>query len=194
MGIGKQAGYAALQGAAIGVGFDIAQKLWNGEEIKGKEVVETALITGADFGVKAAAAGALKVGVEKNIIKVIPKGTPVSTISNIAFIAIEDAKALGKMVNGKSFYRRNAKTKPQLETCMHCGKPIEQTKHKRQKKFCSDKCRNSWWSANPQNRRPKKLYSHICAYCGTAFQSDRTKSKYCSVKCFADARRKENII
>lgn len=105
MGIGKQAGYAALQGAAIGVGFDIAQKLWNGEEIKGEEVVETALITGADFGVKAAAAGALKVGVEKNIIKVIPKGTPASTISNIAFIAIEDAKALGKMVNGELSFK-----------------------------------------------------------------------------------------
>ena len=25
----------------------------------------------------------------------------------------------------KSFYRRNVKTKPQLETYMHCGKPIE---------------------------------------------------------------------
>ena len=28
IGIGKQAGYAALQGAVIGVGFDVAQKLW----------------------------------------------------------------------------------------------------------------------------------------------------------------------
>lgn len=31
-------------------------------------------------------------------------------------------------------------------------------------------------------------------YCGIAFQSDRAKSKYCTVKCFADARRKENRI
>lgn len=67
IGIGKQAGYAALQGAAIGVGFDVAAKLWNGEEIKGEEVVETALKSGADFGIKAAAAGALKAGVEKGI-------------------------------------------------------------------------------------------------------------------------------
>lgn len=28
IGIGKQAGYTALQGAAIGVGFDVAQKLY----------------------------------------------------------------------------------------------------------------------------------------------------------------------
>lgn len=101
IGIGKQAGYAALQGAAIGVGFDVAQKLWNGEEIKGEEVIETALVSGADFGVKAAAAGAIKVGVEKQIIKVIPKGTPASTIANIVFVAVEDAKVVGKMMTGE---------------------------------------------------------------------------------------------
>lgn len=101
IGIGKQAGYAALQGAAVGVGFDVAQKLWNGEEIKAEEVVETAIVSGADFGVKAAAAGALKVGVEKEIIKVIPKGTPAGTIANIAYVAVEDVKVLGKMATGE---------------------------------------------------------------------------------------------
>lgn len=101
IGIGKQAGYAALQGAAIGVGFDVAQKLWNGESVNADEVVETAIVSGADFGVKAAAAGALKVGVEKDIIKVIPKGTPAGTIANIAFVAVEDAKVLGKMATGE---------------------------------------------------------------------------------------------
>ncbi len=100
IGIGKQAGYAALQGAAIGVGFDVAQKLWNGEEIEADEVVETAIVSGADFGLKAAAAGALKVGVEKEIITVIPKGTPASTCANIAFVAIEDVKIVGKMATG----------------------------------------------------------------------------------------------
>lgn len=99
-GIGKQAGFAALQGAAIGVGFDIAHKLWNGEEVKGEEVVQTALISGADFGVKAAAAGALKVGVEKEIIKTIPKGTPASTLADIAFVAIENAKVCWKVIKG----------------------------------------------------------------------------------------------
>lgn len=101
IGIGKQAGYAALQGAAIGVGFDVAQKLWNGESIDADEVVETAIVSGADFGVKAAAAGALKVGVEKEIIKVIPKGTPAGRIANIAYVAIEDVKVLGKMAAGE---------------------------------------------------------------------------------------------
>ena len=101
IGIGKQTGQAALMGAAIGVGFDVAQKVWNGEEIKGEELVETAILSGADFGVKAAAAGALKVGVEKGIVKAIPKGTPAGTCANIAHVAIENAKIIGKMATGE---------------------------------------------------------------------------------------------
>lgn len=101
IGIGKQAGQAALMGAAIGVGMDVAQKVWNGEEIEGGELVETALTSGADFAVKTAAAGALKVGVEKGVIKAIPKGTPAGTVANIAHIAIEDVKIVGKMATGE---------------------------------------------------------------------------------------------
>jgi len=101
IGIGKQAGQAALMGAAIGIGFDVAQKVWNGEEIKGEELVETAIASGADFGIKAAAAGALKVGVEKGIIKAIPKGTPAGTIANITHVAIENVKIVGKMATGE---------------------------------------------------------------------------------------------
>lgn len=101
LGIGKQAGYAALQGAAIGIGFDVANKLWKGEEIEGEEIVETALASGTDFGVKAATAGAIKVGVEKELITVIPKGTPAGTIADIAFVAVEDAKVVGKMMSGE---------------------------------------------------------------------------------------------
>ena len=99
--MGKQAGYAALQGAAIGVGFDIAQKIWTGEEIKGEEVVEKAISSGADFGVKAAVTGALKVGSEKQLLSFAPKGTPVGRFANIAHVAIEDVKIIGKMVTGE---------------------------------------------------------------------------------------------
>lgn len=101
MGIGKQAAVAGLQGAAIGAGMNVASKLINGEEIDGGEVVEAALKTGADFGVKSAAAGALKVGVEKDIISFIPKGTSASTLANVAFVAVEDAKVLAKMAEGE---------------------------------------------------------------------------------------------
>ena len=100
-GIGKQAGYAALQGAVIGTGLDLAQKICDGEEIEADEVIQKALESGGDFGAKAAMAGALKVGVEKEIIKGIPKGTPASTFANIAYVAVENIKILGKIATGE---------------------------------------------------------------------------------------------
>lgn len=101
IGIGKQVGYAAIQGVAIGAGMKLATKVWNGEEIKAEEVVEQALVSGADFGLKAATAGALKVSVEKGIVKAIPKGTPAGTIANIAYVAVENVKVLGKVATGE---------------------------------------------------------------------------------------------
>ncbi|KYH31392.1 hypothetical protein CLTEP_23880 [Clostridium tepidiprofundi DSM 19306] len=101
MGIGKQAGQVALMGAAIGVGFNVAQKVWEGETIEKEEIIETALESGADFGIKAATAGAIKVGAEKGLISVIPKGTPAGTIANIAHVGIENVKVVGKIATGE---------------------------------------------------------------------------------------------
>lgn len=100
-GIANKAGMAAVYGAAIGAGFEMAQKTWNGEKIDGGEVVEKAVKTGADFGIKAAVSGALKVAVEKGIIKCIPKGTPAQVIANIVYIGVENVKVIYQMAVGK---------------------------------------------------------------------------------------------
>lgn len=100
-GIGKQAGQAALLGAAIGAGTEIAEKLYHGEKIEVKEVAKKAFEGGADFGAKAAIAGAIKAGAEKGIIKCIPKGTPAGQIANVVFVAVEDAKILYKYHKGE---------------------------------------------------------------------------------------------
>lgn len=99
--IGVQAGQAALYGAAIGAGMNVVQKVWNGEKIDGMEIAEDAFKSGADFGIKAAAAGALKAGAEKGIVTIIPKGTPAATIANVVHVAVEDIKVLGKVVTGE---------------------------------------------------------------------------------------------
>lgn len=78
----------------------IATKVWNGEPIDGEEVVETAIVSGVDFGIKTATAGALKAASEKGILKVIPKGTKGSTFANIAFVKIENIKVLDKVTTG----------------------------------------------------------------------------------------------
>ncbi len=101
IGIGKQSGQAAIMGAAVSVGIDVAQKAWNGEEIKGEELVETAIISGADIGIKTVAAGALKVAAEKGVISLIPKGTPAGTIASIVHITVENAKIAYKIATGE---------------------------------------------------------------------------------------------
>lgn len=100
-GIAKQARSAALQGAAIGAGIDVAEKLFTGKDIKSKDVLKTALKSGADSGAKAALAGALKVASEKGVIRLIPKGTPVGVFANIACIAVENIKIIAKIANGE---------------------------------------------------------------------------------------------
>lgn len=100
-GIGKQVCQASLQGAAIGAGMNIVGKVWNGEPIDGEEVVKDAIVSGADFGVKAATAGALKTAVEYDVIDILPKDTPGSTYANIAFVAVENIKVVGKVATGE---------------------------------------------------------------------------------------------
>ena len=101
IGIGKQTAGAAVMGAALGAGIEIAQKMWKGEDIHAKEVGKAALEAGADTGAKAALTGALKVGAEKGILKIIPKGTSVGACANIAFVAVENIKILKQLTDGK---------------------------------------------------------------------------------------------
>lgn len=121
IGVGKQAGQAAIMGAAVGVGFDVAQKVWKGEEIKGEELIEAAVVSGADFGIKAAAAGALKVGAEKGIIHMIPKGTPAGTIANIAHVAVENVKVMGKMATGELTFKEGMEKMEQTTVATVAG-------------------------------------------------------------------------
>jgi hypothetical protein len=101
LGIGKRAGQAALTGAAIGLAADVTEKLLNGDEIDSAEVAEAAIKSGADFGVKTAASGALKFCAERGIINIIPKGTPAGTIVNIAHVAVENTKVMFKVASGE---------------------------------------------------------------------------------------------
>ncbi len=99
--IGKQAGNAGVKAALLSTGIGLVSKMAKGEEIESDEVVKTALVTGSDTCVKAAAGGALKVASEKGILSILPPGTPAGTIANIACVGIEDAKILLKVAKGE---------------------------------------------------------------------------------------------
>lgn len=99
--IGRNAGMAGMQAAAITTGFALAEQVVKGEGIDVEKTVELAIETGADSGIKAATTGAVKVGVEKGIISIIPKGTPAGTIANVVCVSIENVKILYKAAKGE---------------------------------------------------------------------------------------------
>ena len=99
--VGKKAAFAGVQSAALATGFQIAAKLAADEPIDTEEVVSTALKTGADSGVKSAAAGAVKVASERGMIRLMPKGTPMGTIVNVVCVAVENVKILARVAKGE---------------------------------------------------------------------------------------------
>lgn len=81
---------------------------------------------------------------------------------------------------------------PPKNCCLRCGEPLVQTPHKREKKFCSDKCRMKWWNEHRIAINKKAVYTFTCPQCGKEFESYGNKSrKYCSRDCYAEARRKK---
>lgn len=88
----------------------------------------------------------------------------------------------------KSWMRRHPLEDEDGDRCLQCGTPLRQTPGRRQKKYCSDRCRMTWWSAHPEMR--KGGYRHICLVCGKKFVNSRKVASYCSRVCFARARTK----
>lgn len=99
--VGKKAALAGVQGAALATGFHLVSKLAADEPIETEEVVAVALESGVDTGIKSATAGAIKVASEKEMIRILPKGTPMGTIVNIACVSIENVKILARVAKGE---------------------------------------------------------------------------------------------
>lgn len=104
------------------------------------------------------------------------------------------AHELGLPINTvKSFLRRHQKFDvPESEySCQNCGIPIEQIPQRKQKKFCSDKCRMIWWNSHKSKITKKSEIKVICGFCSKEFMSYPSKHrKYCSYSCSIEARRK----
>lgn len=93
----------------------------------------------------------------------------------------------------KSFCRRNAqRTKQERQNistqehrCLYCGVPVTQNAGRKEKKFCSDKCRNKWWNAHLDKVDRRAIREVNCANCGRTFSVyGRAERKYCSHDCY----------
>ena len=96
----------------------------------------------------------------------------------------------------KSFCRRNKLTgsvipkmqypaDAQEHFCQCCGVVVEQNPGRKEKKFCSDKCRMKWWNSHPEQVNRKAVYEFICVHCEKPFTAyGNANRKYCSQECY----------
>ena len=93
--------------------------------------------------------------------------------------ATDIAIALGLSVNTvRSYIRRHPPEDAVRIGCRRCGKPILQVKGRKAKYFCSDRCRNAWWNAHPEQVQRKAYYRLTCEYCGkTSYKKSIAKSE-----------------
>ena len=72
--------------------------------------------------------------------------------------------------------------------CRNCGKTLPHSANTRQKPFCSNHCKNTWWN---NQRGDLDLYPNldhssncaVCFYCGREFEARKLRQRYCSVSC-----------
>ena len=88
----------------------------------------------------------------------------------------------------RSFIHRNPDV-PNTKQCLRCGKPVLQPKGRREKKFCSDRCRMDWWNSHQNAVNRKAYYTLTCEYCGKEFESYGNKNrKYRCRTCYVADR------
>jgi len=110
------------------------------------------------------------------------------------------AKAVGLSINTVKSYCRRRRHSLALAAdkstviddasrCKQCGQPLVNKSGSKPKKFCSDKCRNTWWKAHPNVENRKAYYSKICVHCGKSYTVyGRPNSKFCCHACSAQYR------
>lgn len=91
----------------------------------------------------------------------------------------------------KSYCRRNRLSGEQAQErhCLCCGKTVIQYPGRKEKKFCSDACRNKWWNSHLHLVKRKAMYDYVCPVCGKAFTAYGNRNrKYCSHACYIEDR------
>ena len=123
---------------------------------------------------------------ERNtVIKLRNQGVMPTEISIITGIKVETIK---------SYFKRHKNLLPKNTTCRFCGKTIISTHGKKDKKFCSDKCRMAYWNSHPELINRQAYYKLTCEYCGKEFLSYGNKRrKFCSRECYKKSLRKIHI-
>ena len=98
----------------------------------------------------------------------------------------------------KTYCHRAGLTAPELIStsdsfCQYCEKPLIQLPGRKQKRFCSDSCRNKWWNSHLDIVKRKALYTFVCPGCGKEFTVyGNANRKYCCHECYIKDRFRRN--
>jgi len=70
-------------------------------------------------------------------------------------------------------------------SCKCCGISVIQNPGRKQKMFCSDRCRNKWWNEHLDQVDRRANYEYVCPNCKKPFTAyGNSKRKYCSHSCY----------
>lgn len=73
--------------------------------------------------------------------------------------------------------------------CRQCGSIVNQKPGKKQKRYCSDQCRMTWWNAHPEAATRKSVQRFTCKTCNLDFQGYGNRArKYCSRACYGKSK------
>ncbi len=100
------------------------------------------------------------------------------------------SKELGIPVStAKTYLRRDSIERG--SKCKHCGAELINVVGKKLKKFCSDKCRMTWWNSHRDDVKRNTFYTFKFPCCNSDFVAYGNKKRiYCSIACFTKYKTK----
>ena len=117
------------------------------------------------------------------IVRLKESGKTYKEISDITGICISTVKSV--------YSRTSTKQNDKVYYCKQCGKKLLMIKGKREKVFCSDKCRMYFWRTHKKLMNCTKLVKIECPTCHIIFNDyEIKKRKYCCWNCFVITKRK----
>ena len=121
----------------------------------------------------------------QQIRKLREKGASYGKISQALGLSENTIKTYCRRHGLGGVAKTNNTTDEDMHYCLCCGVPVPQTKGRKEKKFCSDRCRNNWWNSHLDMVNRKAQYEYECTYCKKHFTAYGNRHrKYCSHQCY----------
>lgn len=90
--------------------------------------------------------------------------------------------------SGKAVYTSDSGSTSEPTTSLPY-KAVPQTAGRKEKKFCSDRCRMKWWNSHLDQVQRKANYDFVCPVCKKPFTVyGNANRKYCSHECYIEDR------